>query len=250
MKKVLLHNRFRDLDKAPGLLLHGSVTKKRIKVCLHNHTRCSKYGLSWIDDFRRALDEKSVSKFAITDHNTTAGAKAIRDKLGEDRIIIGEEIDSSAGEIIGLFLTKAVERDLPLRETCRRIKDQGGIVYIPHPGINSGVPLPDLEQIADDIDIVEAHNGWTHFAVAGGKRRQRYREMIEAWCIRHGLPMVSATDSHYPKNLGRSYTVMKDFSNAEELKASVKEDTLGLVRERNMFGMQAFPAFFKGVLHL
>ena len=73
-----------------------------------------------------------LNLIAVTDHNTIDGALAVR-SLAPFTVIIGEEVGSAEGEITGLFLTETIPRGLPPVETARRIKDQGGLVSIPHP---------------------------------------------------------------------------------------------------------------------
>jgi len=79
--------------------------------------RCEKVGLSCI---------------AVTDHNTVEGALAAR-KIAPFTVIIAEEVGSSEGEITGLFLQETIPAGLSPLETVRRIKDQGGLVSVPHP---------------------------------------------------------------------------------------------------------------------
>ena len=79
--------------------------------------RCIKVGLNCI---------------AVTDHNTTDGAFRVRE-IAPFMVIIGEEVGTSEGEVTGLFLEETIPRGLPPAETARRIKEQGGLVSLPHP---------------------------------------------------------------------------------------------------------------------
>ena len=69
---------------------------------------------------------------AVTDHNTIRGALLARE-LADFKVIVGEEVKSSQGDIIGLFLSEEVPKGLSPLETVRRIKGQGGLVLVPHP---------------------------------------------------------------------------------------------------------------------
>src|SRR5262249_61221230 len=81
-----------------------------------------------------ALAAAGIDVVCATDHNTIEGALRLRDLAGERlRVIVGEEISSRDGEIIGLFLTRPIPRDLSAEDTIARIRDQGGIVSVPHP---------------------------------------------------------------------------------------------------------------------
>ena len=81
------------------------------------------------------LKLKKISTVAITDHNEIAGAIKYKDKFKKHHIelIVGEEIFTNKGEIIGLGLSKKIEPNLSPKETIKRIKEQNGIVYVPHP---------------------------------------------------------------------------------------------------------------------
>jgi predicted metal-dependent phosphoesterase TrpH len=81
--------------------------------------------------------EKEITVQAITDHNSIWGAQKLQEYVDTQSdipltIIVGEEISTSHGELIGLFLTEKVEAGLTPEETVREIKEQGGLVLLPH----------------------------------------------------------------------------------------------------------------------
>ena len=119
---------------------------------------------------------------------------------------MGEEVKSSDGDIIGLFLEEEIPKGLPPMETVKRIKDQGGLVSIPHPfdRIRRG-PLPKwaLEDVAAHADFVEVLNART--ILAGDLAR--CRELAE-WAF---LTPFGVSDSHTPGEFGAAYTEMEDF---------------------------------------
>jgi predicted metal-dependent phosphoesterase TrpH len=118
---------------------------------------------------RRALlfscRRKHVDCVAITDHNKISGALDIKPWL-ESRgisVIVGEEVFSSKGEIIGLWLTNEIAPGLSPEDTVAEIKRQGGAVYIPHPydekRFRTVLDRDELLRVACDVDCVEVHNG-------------------------------------------------------------------------------------------
>lgn len=142
---------------------------------------------------------------AVTDHHTTRGAYAVRE-LAPFPVIVGEEIRSSQGEIIGLFLKETVPSGLSALETVRRIKEQGGLVSVPHPfdRFRRGVITPEaLEEIAPYVDMVEAFNA-RNSAQADNLKAQEFAR-------RHGLRVCAVTDSHTPLEVGRTYVELPEF---------------------------------------
>ncbi|MCA9330415.1 PHP domain-containing protein, partial [Candidatus Saccharibacteria bacterium] len=102
------------------------------KVDLHTHSQASPDGGITAEQYAHVLSTGLLDMIAITDHNSIAYAQEVQKQLG-DKIIVGEEIMTNDGEIVGLFLTQVIEPGLSAQETCRRIKAQHGLVYIPHP---------------------------------------------------------------------------------------------------------------------
>jgi hypothetical protein len=139
---------------------------------------------------------------AVTDHNTTEFARGLHKKFG-DKIIVGEEITTSEGEIIGLYLKNDISPGLSAKETAKQIKAQGGLVYIPHPfeNVRKGLTPEVLQEIVDLVDIVEVRNGRAVF--------QNKSQQAEAWTVKHGLPGAAGSDAHGWHGWGRTYSVLK-----------------------------------------
>jgi predicted metal-dependent phosphoesterase TrpH len=157
--------------------------------------RCIKVGLNCI---------------AVTDHDSIEGALVVA-RIAPFRVIIGEEIATSAGEVMGLFLKEPIPPKLSPVETARRIKAQGGLVSIPHPfdALRRSVIRPEaLEEVLPYADIVEAFNARNSFRNANHKAM----ELAKA----HGLLVTAVSDAHHPLELGYTYTEMPDFDGTPE----------------------------------
>lgn len=117
-------------DAAPVSLAQSE--RQRIKADLHVHTCHSPDCLTSLENVVTMSVRRGLGALAITDHNSIEGALALRG-MAPFPIIVGEEIDTSEGEITGLFLEEPIPRGLTPIETVARIKEQGGLVYVPPP---------------------------------------------------------------------------------------------------------------------
>lgn len=171
------------------------------RVDLHTHSLASPDGALNAAHYRRMLDENGLHYIAVTDHNTTDFAARLHAELG-DRIIIGEEITTLDGEIIGLYLRRTIPAGLSLSETVQAIKQQHGLVYVPHPfeTVRKGLSLAALDTIADDVDIIEIRNGR---ALVQNRAAQ-----AEEWANEHGVPGAAGSDSHGWHGWGRTYSTV------------------------------------------
>jgi hypothetical protein len=170
-----------------------------VKIDLHTHSEASPDGALTEADYRRMLDSGKLDFIAVTDHNTADFAIGLRKRLG-DRIIVGEEIRTTQGEIIGLYLRETVPKLMSPADTVAAIREQGGLVCVPHPfeDVRRGLHRAALDAIADDIDMIEVHNGR---AVFQNKSKQAY-----AWAALHDCRGVANSDSHASSGWGRTYT--------------------------------------------
>lgn len=104
----------------------------KYKIDLHTHSIISHDGGLTAQQYTKLIESKMLDYIAITDHNETQFARIMQQKLGS-KIIIGEEIATTEGEIIGLHLKQTIPKGMTPEETVRAIKQQNGLVYIPHP---------------------------------------------------------------------------------------------------------------------
>lgn len=185
------------------------------KVDLHTHSAASPDGGITVEQFSRAIREKKVDAVAVTDHNRIDFAQELQKKLG-DAVIVGEEIMTTAGEIIGLFLEKAVPAGLTPQETIKQIKDQGGLVYIPHPfeTVRKGLHPAVLDELIDHVDIIEICNGRAFF--------QNKSEQAVVWARLNACPGAASSDAHGFQGLGSTYTSLSEIPNRNNLMSLMK----------------------------
>lgn len=130
----------------------------------HVHTEYSEDSDMKLNDLYKELKKNNIKGIAITDHNTVKGAIKFKKLYGKDiDVIVGEEIMTTHGEVIGLYLREEIKKDQSVKSTIKQIKEQGGIVYIPHPydlkRIKTCINKEILKNNVDDIDIIEVFNG-------------------------------------------------------------------------------------------
>ncbi|MEA2576001.1 MAG: hypothetical protein QOH93_3299, partial [Chloroflexia bacterium] len=123
-------------------------------------------------------------------------------------------------EIIGYFLTELVPKGLTPEETARRIKDQGGIVGIPHPFDTmrsaSRLQTPALERLVEQglVDIIEVFNARSV--------RQGDNDRALAFAREHDLAMSAGSDAHTLVEIGRAYVEIAPFGTAEQFLANLR----------------------------
>ena len=180
------------------------------KVDLHTHSSASPDGGITPDQYRKALDSGILNAIAITDHNAITVALDLHNQLG-DQIIVGEEIMTTHGEIVGLYLTDLVPAGLSPHDTIKHIKDQGGIVYIPHPfeTFRKGMDPHTLESIVDFVDIVEVCNGRAFM--------QNRSAQAVVWARLNQKDSAASSDAHGYRGLGRTYSDLPEMPTRDNI---------------------------------
>ena len=184
--------------------------QRPLRVDLHTHTYHSPDGITSPQRFVAACQRKGISCVAVTDHNTIRGALAVKE-AAPFPVIVGEEIRSREGEIIGLFLSEEVPPDLSAQETIERIRAQDGLVSLPHPldRFRGGVGAEGLARLAPLVDIVEVMNA----RITLGRDNDEAARLAE----KHGLVGVAVSDAHSPWEIGRAYVETPSFEGPQEL---------------------------------
>jgi predicted metal-dependent phosphoesterase TrpH len=165
----------------------------------------------------------------LTDHDTISGAKQLQ-ALGQDTVVVGEEVMTTDGELIGLFLERPVPTGLGPREVAGQIKSQGGLVYLEHPYDQFRRHLSEqaIEALADDIDIVEVFNGRSD--------EQANRRALDLCAILGAAP-GAGSDAHTLDEIGSVYVEMEDFRSAQDFLANLR--TARIVKGRSKFLLMA-----------
>jgi predicted metal-dependent phosphoesterase TrpH len=184
-----------------------------IRVDFHTHSVSSPDGSITATEYREALDKGILDCVAITDHNEIEFAVELQREIGTEKIIVGEEITTVSGEIIGLFLKKRIKPHQSVEETIAEIKKQGGVVYIPHPfeTVRKGVSMKLLNRISHTIDVIETANGRALFQNKGPKA---YR-----WARQNKILMAASSDAHHAPALGKTFTLLSEIPTAKTLGA-------------------------------
>lgn len=203
-----------------------------IKGDFHIHTCFSPDSFLRLETLIEACRRAGIGVVAITDHNTIRGAQALRDMAPPFRVIIGEEVSTRDGEIIGLFLEETVPRGLSAVETAQRIRDQGGLVQVPHPFDrfrNKHIKYRALLEVLPLVHIVEAFNARTTLK-ADIMRGVRFIQEHERG---HGILPTSVTDSHTRYEIGNAWVEMPEFKG--------RDDFLDALRHGKIVGRQTTP---------
>ena len=171
-------------------------------VDLHTHSVASPDGGITAEQYQAILEKGKFGAIAVTDHNHIDFALKLKHDLGP-AIIVGEEIMTSQGEIIGLFLKKLVEPGQTPQETVLAIHKQGGLVYIPHPfeTVRKGLSAASLDAVAKDIDLMEVHNGRAVL--------QNRSQLALTWARRHHTVRAASSDAHAARGIGYTYSRVK-----------------------------------------
>ncbi|KAF0108196.1 MAG: PHP domain-containing protein [Chloroflexi bacterium] len=186
-----------------------------MKVDFHSHTYHSADSNTSIDALIRAARRRGLDKLVVTDHNSIAGALEAF-TAAPDIIIVGEEIQTTQGEFLAAFVTSPVPHGLEPMEALKRLKHQGAFISISHPfdPQRSGWTRETLVLLAPQLDAVEVLNARA--------LRQEFNTRALAFARQHNLAGNAGSDGHHPSEIGRAYSDLPDFHDAESLRAAIK----------------------------
>jgi predicted metal-dependent phosphoesterase TrpH len=159
----------------------------------------------------------SINCIAVADHNTIAGALQLR-KIAPFKVIVAEEVLTPAGEIMGLFLREKVAQGLSPQETISRIRNQGGLVAIPHP---FGRSLPwnanilTSTEVLSQVDIIETFNSRTPLSRSIARAKKLAKEQ--------GKVASAGSDAHTLGEIGRAYVEMPEFDGPSDFLNSLAQ---------------------------
>jgi predicted metal-dependent phosphoesterase TrpH len=216
----------------------------RAFIDLHCHTRGSFDCLSSPSDVVKAAHARGLTHLAITDHDKIDVALEARELAPAGlTIIVGEEVKTRDGDLICVFLERAIPPGLSAVETIAAAREQGGLVGLPHPfdGMRGSILKDEsMAHIVDAVDWVETHN-----ARVIGKGNEQASELA----LERGLRGVAVSDAHSIMEVGVAYTALDgDPSTPAGLLAALP--TTELVPGRATFFVRLWTPLAKGVNRL
>jgi predicted metal-dependent phosphoesterase TrpH len=191
-----------------------------LKVDFHCHTVHSPDSLSSIEHLIAAARARGLDRIVVTDHNRLAGALEAQ-VAAPDLVIVGEEVQTTQGEFLAAFVTHEVPKGLEPLEALKRLREQGAFISISHPfdPQRSGWPMEILQTLAPLVDAIEVRNARV--------LRAEWNEQAQQFARQYHLPGTAGSDGHHPSELGRAYSLVPEFRNAEELRQSIQQASVG-----------------------
>ncbi|RPI92770.1 MAG: histidinol-phosphatase [Chloroflexi bacterium] len=187
-----------------------------LRVEFHCHTSASRDSLTRPADLVDTCRRKGIDRVVVTDHNTIAGARAAQ-ALDPERVIVGEEIMTTQGEILAAFVSEEIPRGLTPQETIRRLKDQGAFISVSHPfdsWRSGGWREANLLEILPQVDAIEVYNSRCMLP--------RFNREARRFAEKHKIAGTVGSDAHAAFELGRSLMVLEPFESPEGLRNVIR----------------------------
>ncbi len=188
-----------------------------ITVELHCHTYHSPDCLMLPERMLQVCQRRGIDRLAITDHNQIAGAREAA-ALDPVRVIPGEEVMTTKGEVIAWFVKERVPPGLPPAEAIGRLREQGAVISVPHPldpVRSASWAWEDLKPILPLVDALEVYNARSWAA--------RHDERARALAKQHGLLATAGSDAHAYPELGRAAMRMPAFDDAATFREALAQ---------------------------
>lgn len=197
-----------------------------IRVELHCHTYHSIDSLMLPGEILEKINHNGIDRIAITDHNSIDGALEMA-TLAPDRVIVGEEVKTTEGELLGYFVKEEVPRGLPPEDAIRALRDQGAFISVAHPFDRERASHWDEERLLELlplIDAIEVFNSRILFSDAN--------KLAEAFATQHGTLRTAGSDAHTVREIGRSSITCPDFQDADSMREALQQGEIQAKRSR------------------
>jgi hypothetical protein len=203
------------------------VTDRLGRADLHIHTLASDGTAGAVEILEHVGRVGELDVIAITDHERIDAALAAR-ALARDRglpfeVVVGEEVTTLGGHLLGLWLERPVKPFRSLRSTIAAIHDQGGVAIpahplVPYPLCAQGFALRRLLADAPEVrpDAIEAFNPTT--------LGRPWHARVVRFADETGLSKVGNSDAHSLDAIGVGWTTFPGRT-AADLRAAIAAGT-------------------------
>lgn len=195
-----------------------------MKYDLHIHSKYSYDGFLNPEKIVKVARKRGLSGIAVTDHDTIKGGLETKKYENEDfEVIIGSEVSTYKGEVIGLYLYEEIKSN-HFHEVIDEIKSQDGIVVVPHPfdvmrRSTFNIEKKDINKI-NSIEIFNSrcvHN--------------KYNQKAAEFAKINRLGITGGSDAHFANEIGNAGIIIE----AENVRKSILKNNL------NVFGKRSTP---------
>ncbi len=190
------------------------MSPRLIRVGLHLHSLYSPDSITPLERIVARARELGLERIALTDHETAEGALELKRREPE-LTIVGQEIKTTEGEVIGLFIDRTLEPYRPPEAVLDEIHALGGVTYLAHPLDRRRYRFAPhrIAELASRVDVIEVHNQWSD-ADANRAAADLAQEL--------GIPGACGSDAHAPPELGHCWMEMEEFDDAAGFLAAVR----------------------------
>lgn len=222
------------------------------KADVHIHSVYSDGDEKIEDILEYAQNKTDLDVIAISDHDTIEGAlkaqELMKGKNYRFQLIIGEEITTQEGHIVGLFLKEAIPSNLSVQETLARIRVQKGLAIASHPFYHSkmkhakyatmdGIGATTLLRNNSFIDAIEIVNATPTLS----------DENLAASILNKTLLFnaeVGNSDAHILAAIGMGYTLFEGKTAADFRKAVLQHQTRAMYKNWSYLGLFKYAYFY------
>ena len=177
-----------------------------IKVWFHLHSEYSSDSCLKLKKILELAEKNNIKAVILTDHNNLVPQDEIA-KIKRIRVILGEEVKTADGEIIGVFLKQKIEPNLSIEETIKKIKEQNGIVIVPHPFDRfrrEVIKKEALFRVIEQIEVVEIFNA-RNLLNSDNKKAKEFAE-------KYNKVAIFCSDAHSIFEIDKALIELGDFS--------------------------------------
>ena len=194
---------------------------------IHTHTKYS--GMSKLRFMRfpdavsdpsevvKAAERRGLDVVCVTDHDTLRGARMAERVAGDVEVVVGEEVSTADGEVVGLFINEEIPRGLSAEDTIDRIHSMGGVAVAPHPFSAHCSSLANrlFDLRLDGVEFFNAfhRDGYTN-------------DLALRLCNGLSVARTGGSDAHAPMMVGDAYTTFPG-SSAEDLRKAIMRKETG-----------------------
>lgn len=187
-----------------------------LRTEFHCHTIYSKDSLTQTEKLVETCKRKKIDRVVVTDHNTIEGALRCKE-IDPERVIVGEEIMTTEGELLSVYVREEIPPGLPPMEAIGRLREQGAFISVSHPFDKHRSGHWDEENLLKILPYVDAIETFNSRCML-----PRFNFQAQEFAVKHGIPGTYGSDAHAAFELGRGTLLLPPFDDAEGLKNSIR----------------------------